>query len=183
MQVRAARGRSDAAPRFDLWRIPGCKRLHGAGDLVLNASVGARHARVLLDAGLHDGSAYVCTVPLTAQLRGQLTEFQALAALVDGHALPYAMPRPARPVSRAGLLHLRALLALDAVQAGASQRDIAIALFGPEAVRTQWHADGVLRAQVRHLVARAKGLMQHGYLDLAGVRHGHARAPGDEQVH
>lgn len=135
--------------------------------------------RILLDAGLHDGSGYVCTVPLTAQLRGQLAQFQAVAALIDGAPLAHSF---ARPVSRVGLLHLRALQALDAAQAHASHRDLAIALFGQAAVRALWHADGGLRAQVRHLIARAEGLMQRGYLGLAGLRHEGTGAPGDEPM-
>lgn len=166
---------------FDLWRIRGRKRLHGAGDALLTVSAGPRHVRLLLDAGLGDGSAYVCTVPLTPHLRGQFTEFQALAGLLDGASLPTSPP--ARSATRAGLLHLRALQALDATQAGASHRDLAAALFGLDAVRADWHADGVLRAQVRHLVSRAEGFMRRDYLGLAGLRQEDAGAHGDEPMH
>lgn len=188
LQVRARRthpapvhaaGPSASARGFDLWRIRGRKRLDGAGDAILSTSIGTHHVRILLDPGLQDGSAYIRTVPLTAQLRGQLGEFQAIAALLDGAPLAHS---PARPVSRAGLLHLRALQALDAAQARASHRDLAIALFGFPAVHAQWHADGGLRAQVRHLIARAEGLMQRGYLGLAGLRHEDTGAPGDEPM-
>lgn len=179
LRAHHAPARSPTAA-FDLWRIPGRKRLDDSSDAVLTTSIGAHRARILLDAGLDDGSAYVCTVPLTPQLRGQLSAFQDLAALLDGDPLPSS---PARPVSRAGLLHLRALQALDAAQAHASHRDLAIALFGLDAVCAQWHADGVLRAQVRHLVSRAEGLMRRDYLGLAGVRHAHVSDPGDEPGH
>ena len=147
---------------------------------MLTTSIGTRYARILLDGRLADGSTYTCTVPLTPHLRGQIAEFQALSGLLDGDPLH---DTHARPISRGGLLHLRALQALDATQAGASHRDIAIALFGPEAVLAEWHADGVVRAQVRHLISRAKGLMQWGYLDLAAVRRARAGAPGDEPAH
>jgi hypothetical protein len=179
LHAHHAPARSPTTAAFDLWRVPGRKRLDGSRDVVLASSISTRHARILLDAALDDGSAYVCTVPLTPHLRGQLHEFQDLAALLDGNPLSGS---PARPVSRAGLLHLRALQALDAAQAHASHRDLAIALFGQEAVRAQWHADGVLRAQVRHLVSRAEGLMRRGYLGLAGVPHGHTGDPGDEPM-
>ncbi len=166
--------------RFDLWRIPGRKHLIAGADFILDVSIGSRHARILLGDGLADGSAYVCTVPLTAHLRGQLAEFQALAGLLEGFPLPTSPP--VRPITRAGLLHLRALQTLDAVQSGASHRDLAVALFGLDAVRADWHADGVLRAQVRHLVTRAEGFMRRGYLGLAGLRHEHAGAHGDEPM-
>lgn len=165
---------------FDLWRIPGRKQLIAGAGFILSVSIGSRHARILLDAGLSDGSAYVCAVPLTTHLRGQLAEFQAVGGLLEG-MLPHGARSHA--VSRAGLLHLRALQALDAMQAQASHRDLAVALFGLDAVRADWHADGVLRAQVRHLVSRAEGFMRRDYLGLAGLRQEHAGAPGDEPVH
>ncbi|KPU94620.1 hypothetical protein APR50_37500 [Variovorax paradoxus] len=184
VHVRAARAHHAPAPahsqhHFDLWRIPGRKHLIASAGFILSVSIGSRHVRILLDAGLADGSAYVCTVPLTAHLRGQLAEFQALGGLLEGMP-PHGVRSHA--VSRAGLLHLRALQALDAMQAGASHRDLAVALFGLEAVRAGWHADGVLRAQVRHLVARAEGFMRQGYLCLAGLRQEDAGAHGDESM-
>lgn len=162
---------------FDLWRIAGRKHLVGAADAVLNVSVGPRHARFLLDARVADGVPSICTVPLTPQLRHRLTEFQAAAQLLDGLSPNGPSSRPA---SRRGLLHLRALQALDAMQSGASHRELAIALFGVEAVRLDWHADGVMRAKVRHLVSRAEGLMRCGYLGLAGVRSEDDGVHGDE---
>ena len=87
-----------------------------------------------------------------------------------------------RPATRAALLHLRALQALDAAQAGASHRDIAQALFGLEAVALRWHEDGELRAQVRYLLRRAEGYMLGGYLALAGIRRTAAKRPGDKRA-
>jgi len=184
LQVRASHARhasmpDPAARAFDLWRVPGRKRLDGSSDAVLTTSVGTRHARILLDGSLADGSTYVCTVPLTPRLRGQIAEFQALSSLLNGDPLHRVN---VRPVSRAGQLHLRALQALDATQARASHRDLAVALFGLEAVRAQWHADGGLRAQVRHILARAEGFMRRDYLGLAGVRLAHTGTPGDEPM-
>ncbi len=185
MHVRALRAlhapaSAASGARFDLWRIPGRKRLAGAPDTILTVSIGTHHVRILLEAALADGAPFTCTVPLTSHLRSQLAAFQAIAGLIEGTPLPTT---PTRPVTRAGLLHLRALQALDAMQARASHRDLAIALFGPESVRADWHADGVLRAQVRHLVARAEGFMHQDYLQLAGLRHVSTSAPGDEPMH
>lgn len=132
--------------------------------------------RLSLSGTVVDGAAYVSAVPLTPRLRGQLDIFNAQAQALEGHALQVD---PARQVTRAGLLHLRALQALDASQAGASHRDIAQALFGLEAVVLRWHEDGELRAQVRHLLQRAETFMVSGYLALAGVHHPSANHPGD----
>jgi hypothetical protein len=180
LQVRAAHAHDAAAHRFDLWRIPGRKRLALDGpDLSLTAELSARRMRLSLASSVADGAAYVSAVPLTPRLRGQLDAFHAHAQALEGHA-----PRvdPARAVTRAALLHLRALQALDAAQAGASHRDIAQALFGLEAVVLRWHEDGELRAQVRHLLRRAQGYVTGGYLALAGVPHTTADHPGDEPV-
>ena len=126
-----------------------------------------------------DGSPYGLTVPLDSHLRTRLSGYQVQANAIQGE-WPSV---DARRITRAALLHLHALQALDAWQAGAHHRDIASALFGLDAVRTRWTADGELRAQVRHLLTRAEGLMRGGYLALAGVRQQHASAPGDESTH
>ena len=178
--MRAAHANNAAARRFDLWRIPGRKRLAPDGpDLALTADLGAQRMGLSLSGALADGTAYASAVPLAPQMRGQLDAFNAQAQALEGHALQV---NPARPVTRAALLHLRALQALDASQAGASHRDIAQALFGLEAVVLRWHEDGELRAQVRHLLRRAEALMNGGYLALAGVSHAAATHPGDEPL-
>lgn len=178
--MRAARVQDAVARRFDLWRIPGRKRLALDGpDLALTADLSDQRMRLSLSGALADGAAYASAVPLTPRLRGQLDTFNAQAQALEGHA---PQVDPARPVTRAALLHLRALQALDALQAGASHRDIAQALFGLEAIVLRWHEDGELRAQVRHLLRRAEAYMTGGYLALAGVLHSAANHPGDEPV-
>lgn len=165
---------------FDLWKIPGRKYLsHAGSQLNIRAEHGSNRLRVSLSTELQHGTAYGLTVPLDAQLRTRLTGYQAQANAIQGQWPPVA----AKKVTRASLLHLYALQALDASQAGAHHRDIAGALFGLDAVRKRWTADSELRAQVRHLLTRAEGLMRGGYLALAGVRQQHVSAPGDEPAH
>ena len=60
--------------------------------------------------------------------------------------------------SPACLFHVRALQLLDNLANEASQRDLAVALFGRAAV-AGWQPDGALRAQVRYLIRRARALM------------------------
>jgi hypothetical protein len=72
---------------------------------------------------------------------------------------------------RSAKLHLHAIQALDGRLAGASQRQIGEALFGARAVREHWHADGLLRARVRHALVRGQAFMRGGYRDLLGSRH------------
>jgi hypothetical protein len=146
--------------------------------LVIMATHGAHCLRASLSPELEDGAACRLLVPLDPSPRARLPEYQAQARVFHGE-VPHPQPRPA---GRAALLHLRALQALDAAQAGACHRDIAEAVFGADAVRTRWTADSELRAQVRHLLSRAKGLKRGGYLSLAGVRQQHTSVPGDEPV-
>lgn len=180
LHVRAVHALGTATRRFDLWRIPGRKRLVMDGhDLALTADLSALRMRLSLSGTLEDGGAYVGVVPLTPGLRRQLEGFHGHAQALEGHAPQIP---PVRAATRAALLHLRALQALDASQSGASHRDIAQALFGLESVVLRWHEDGELRAQVRHLLRRAKAFMNGGYLDLAGVLNPSAKHPGDEPV-
>lgn len=159
--------------------MPGRKRLAlGGTGLTLLTEVSARRLRMSLADDLRDGAVYACAVPLGPGLRGQLDAFNAQAQLLRGQA---PAVDPSQAVTRAALLHLRALQALDGAQAGASHPDIAQALFGFEAV-VRWHADGELRAQVRHLLRRAEAYMGGGYLSLAGVRRTAAEPPGDEPM-
>ena len=60
-----------------------------------------------------------------------------------------------------------ALQAYDAVQAGASHRDIALALFGEKVVKEDWYGrSDYLRLRVQRLVRMADKLVNGGYRDL-----------------
>jgi hypothetical protein len=65
-------------------------------------------------------------------------------------------------------MHMRSLQAVDGIAAGASQRAIAIVLYGAARVFHDWHADSELRAQVRHLIRRGSELVHGGYRRLLG---------------
>lgn len=175
LHVRAAR-RQPQPPdkRFSLWRVIGRKSLtHTGSDLRFTVKSGEQGLHVALDDSIADGTAFFSTVPLDRGLRNRLTRFHAEARLLDGEK----PPPQARATSRAALLHLRALQAIDGVRDGASHRDIAAVLVGVDTARDRWSADSELRAQVRYLVARAEGLMRGGYLALAGLR-----PQGDERL-
>ena len=165
---------------FSAWQIPGRKRIAHAGrEWLITAVHGPHCLRASLSPELEDGAACALVVPLDAPLRTRLPGYELQARVIRGE-----VPRPSpRQVTRMALLHLRALQALDARQAGARHRDIAGALFGAEAVQERWNADSELRAQLRHLLMRAEGLMRGGYLALAGVCQQPTRDPGDEAVH
>jgi len=61
----------------------------------------------------------------------------------------------------------RALIALDGSLAGASQRQIAAALFGASIVSEKWDAPGrPLRYKVRRAIRAGNKLMRGGYRNL-----------------
>jgi hypothetical protein len=61
-----------------------------------------------------------------------------------------------------------ALQVADALAAGASQRDIAVALFGTRRVCSDWNtASDALRSQVRRLIKRARQLSAGGWRNIS----------------
>ena len=87
--------------------------------------------------------------------------FEALARFNDFIA---GAPSPPPAQQHAGRLRY-VLQALDGSLYGASHRDIAIALFGPERVEADWNDPGEnLRDRVRRAIKRGRNLMNGGYL-------------------
>ena len=66
------------------------------------------------------------------------------------------------------------IIALDCLDAGMNQREIAVLLYGADTVAGEWGVAGsCLRASVRYLTSKALGLRDGGYLvELLGARHG-----------
>ncbi|AYR19127.1 DUF2285 domain-containing protein [Alcaligenes faecalis] len=169
------------APAFAFWRIPGHKHLiHDGKRLVLLTRWPGCCLRLVVAPGLADGMAYAYAIRACA---APCTRYQALAAELDklataGDAVPAGTAR--RRPSTAALLELNTLQALDATLGGASLRDVAEGLFGPDAVADDWYADSALRARVRRLVRRGDALMRGGYRRLAQLPHvaqGRAASP------
>jgi hypothetical protein len=143
------------AAAFAFWHIPGHKQLlHDGKGLALIAHSPGHCARFAVAPGLEDGMAGAY-----AHRGGR----GSAAPARDSASTHAARPRP----PPAALLELHTLQALDATLAGASLREMAEGLFGADAVATDWHADGDLRARVRRLARRGDALMRGGYRRLA----------------
>ena len=153
---------------FAFWRIPGYKQLlHDGHGLALMVRRPGRCLRFALAPGLEEG------MPVVHAYRDR-----GVTHVLDTPA-PMARPRP----PPTALLEMHTLQTLDAILAGASQRDAAEGLIGAN-VRTDWSADGGLRSKVRRLVRRGYALMRGGYRRLAhlpllekGRSDGHAKRP------
>jgi hypothetical protein len=157
---------NEGVARFSLWHLPGRKTLlHDGRQLHLTSEIGSSRVRLLLSTGLWDGGSFAFVVPAGADARSAWAASARVRAILSAGRMPrqrVAGPRP----THMGLLHMRALEALDGALCGASHREIAVALFGADSVARAWHADSELRARIRYLVRRASALMNGGYRRL-----------------
>jgi hypothetical protein len=153
----------DRKTQFSLWDIPGRKSiLNGGRHLYLTSQVGAGTLRLQVSSLLCDGAPFAFVVSVGADPRSSWAARARVRSILSRHRTPRSSIQRRQP-TRSQLLHMRALQALDGALAGASQREIAVVLFGSDIVIEKWHADGELRARVRYLIRRASALMNGGY--------------------
>ena len=152
--------RDDDDP-FSLWAIPGRKSLvHDGKRLLLRTRLGRRVVRIAVALTLQDGAPYAFAVPPMRQRRARAAAEEVAAALAG-----VAEPRRAAGLSRSQLVHMRALQALDAERAGASEREIGAIVLDQPAAGTAWN-DSAARAQVRYLLKHGRSLRDGGYRHL-----------------
>ena len=184
------RKRSEAGALFSLWSLASRARMfQDEGGLRLVVYSPAGPVQLQLGGRLREGDRFAYQIPAA-------TVDRAAGTALAGFRAPMPMSRGAgatlseRP-DRAALFHARALEVLDGLAARASQRELAIALFGGAAVARGWHPDGALRAQVRYLIRRARALMAGEYRVLIGTgpadsppsrKSEHGSSSGSQQV-
>jgi hypothetical protein len=151
--------------QFSLWHIAERKSLqHDGCRLVLSTVMPLGILQISIAGDLGEGDGYAYLVRPGALAQQQWRDITHCDALLQGRAPDFTVA--AVSANRVAIAHMRSLQALDGLLAGASHREIAGALFGVLRVKKDWHADGELRAQVRHLIRRGEALMQAGYVDL-----------------
>jgi hypothetical protein len=163
-KLRAAEA-GDEQRLFGLWGIPGPKRLvHDGRRLLLNGYAGSDMLHLMLGNDIHDGEPFEYTLAPNTNMDEQWRSIQRqqLLLIERQSSVVATWPRP----DRLALWHMRALHALDGSADGGSQREIAASLFGEELAAANWHPDSELRAQVRHLLRRARALVAGGYRSL-----------------
>jgi hypothetical protein len=130
---------------------------------------GARRLRfAVVDGDVLAGPA-ICRFRLPPQAigGGSLLGLRRLIALRDTGRLPSAGYRPHPKAAR----WLQILRAHDARAQGASQRDIAVMLFGEPRVREDWSGrSDYMRMRVQRLLRAAEDLVAGGYRALFGLR-------------
>jgi hypothetical protein len=114
--------------------------------------------------GIRDGTPFDFVIGPGAQMQVAWRSVERHQRFTAGERAPVSTVS-GRP-GRLALLHKRALRAFDGGAVGASQREIARHLFGDESVAQNWNPDSELRAQVRHLLRRARAFVDGGYRDL-----------------
>ena len=168
-EYRSADGRETPVGHFSIWHLAGRKSLFGDGaDLQLMIRSSPQSARLRVADRLCAGDRFAYQIPAGAAQDAALRTVAAFHAL---HGVPSDGPQRAvgRP-GRTDLFHARALQVLDGLAAGASQRELATAIFGHAAVARGWRPDGALRAQVRYIIRRARALMAGEYRSLIVTR-------------
>ena len=164
-EMRHVQMYATTAELFSLWRLAGRKTVLDDGSgLRLVVRLFSQEVQVRLGDRLTSGDRLAYQIPAAGDDRAAWTVLTAFRALIPaaGGGRESSRERP----DRADLLHLRALQVLDGLAAGASQRELAVALFGAVVGARGWQPDGALRAQVRYLIRRAGLLMEGEYREL-----------------
>ena len=156
---------SGGAKLSELVSVLGREAVSEREGVYYTTQVASRSWRLHVDVGLRADDEVALVIPTDAfALRRIAAARDFLAGLQGGTKVP----APASSnVTRSALVHRAMLQALDGAAAGASQRDIAIAIWGRRAVLERWSSDGELRARVRYLLRRGHALVQGGYQKLA----------------
>ena len=158
-------GRGGPGDQFSIWHLAGRKSVFSDGaDLQLMLRSSRQGVQLHVADSLCAGDPFAYQIPAGA---AQGTALRTVAAFDALNSAPSdGRQRPADRPGRTDLFHARALQVLDGLAAGASQRELAAAIYGHAAVARGWRPDGALRAQVRYLIRRARALMAGEYQSL-----------------
>ncbi|MFT3968013.1 MAG: DUF2285 domain-containing protein [Sphingobium sp.] len=141
--------RGSDQPVFSLWHLPGPVRLMHDGFRMRFTGIAGRFG-IWTTLGNHfrDGASRSYAV--------QPHELTETIAAIDQFEKRLASPSTQVDLpSRQAVAHMRAFQALDAIEAGYSEREIGTLMFG-DAVLKEWHAESPVRAAVRDAVRRGR---------------------------
>lgn len=161
--------RDDDDP-FSLWAIPGRKSIvHDGKRLLLKTRAGRRIVRLAVSLALGEGMPFAFAVGAGRNRRAHAAAIEVADALAGVEP-----PTRGSPVPRTMLVHMRAVQALDAANAGLSEREIAGVVLDRGERDGEWN-DSAARAQVRYLLRHGRALRDGGYRQL--LRADPERAP------
>jgi hypothetical protein len=171
LPVRATPTAADDPDALDLTRLRPLVTFARGGDgqAYVALSDGWRRIRLDVVEGRFDDGAFVRLDYLMSGFRHLEPRLQAIRRLArlraDGRLDKNLYPKPPGMTRR-----IEALQVADALQDGASYRDIAVALFGEGRVRADWRArSDFLLSQIRRRAAEARRMLAGGYRTLLGL--------------
>lgn len=152
-----------AAPAFDPWTFPGRKAIgHDGRRLALKLCRRGRSWHLHIAGALDTGMPFTFAIAPDDRAGARLREAHEMLTVIAEGAADLAGRRSATEAT----ITMQSLQALDGHLGGASERDIAIAIFGTRMVTEKWHGDSELRARVRYFIRRGRTMMNGGYRSL-----------------
>lgn len=145
---------------YDLWSEPGRKAIAFDGD---EAQLLIRTARADHRLFFEEPADIADSIPLELRLDapdGDRRQFDAARRFLFERSRERHPPLPIHP--RAPLM-MQMLQTIDGRANGASQREVAQVLFGPDTVASEWNVSDRLKARVRYLEKRGRFFVEGGY--------------------
>ena len=130
----------------------------------LTAVVGRNSWKVHIADGLSPQDPFAIAINADAHARQRAAAAERFIRDL-GHRSAGAKKRKCAP-NRASQFHASVLQALDGAAAGASHREIAVAIHGDRWVSRRWTPDGELRAGIRYFLKRGARLVAGDYRRL-----------------
>lgn len=148
---------------FNPWTMSGRKVIgHDGSRLALKLSRRGRSWHLHVAGGLDAGMPFTFAIAPDDRADARLREAHEMLTVNTGGPVDFASRRSATEA----IITMQSVQALDGHLAGASERDIAIVIFGTRTVTEKWHSDSELRARVRYLIRRGHAAMNGGYRSL-----------------
>jgi hypothetical protein len=128
------------------------------------ASMKSNTWRIHVADGLADDDRIAIAIPVDKFARRRVVVADRF--IVDLKAKSAETPKRLSASDRADRFHASVLQALDGAAAGATHRQIAVAIYGQRRVSASWTPDGDLRARIRYFLKRGSALVNGGYRKL-----------------
>jgi hypothetical protein len=129
-----------------------------------SASTKSNSWRVHVADGLAQDDRIAIAIPVDEFARRRVAAAERF--IVDLKAKSVENGKRLSATNRADRFHCSVLQAIDGAAAGATHRQIAVAIYGQRRVSASWTPDGDLRARIRYFLKRGATLVNGGYRAL-----------------
>jgi hypothetical protein len=128
------------------------------------ASMDSKTWRVHVADGLVEDDRIAIAIPMDEFARRRLAAADRF--IVDLNQRSIGSRSRLSASNRLDQFHCSVLQAIDGAAAGATHRQIAVAIYGQRRVSASWTPDGDLRARIRYFLKRGSALIDGGYRTL-----------------